>query len=152
MRASDKIGFKCSKPEFEEYLPIQAMYDQTEQVGQPYIFDCEKQVVGYVVLSMDRLDEKRTDIGVESFGSIPALLIGYLATDIRYERRGVGRLMVNWAIKYARTLSSVVGCRAVLVSAEPDVVGFYERLGFAKIEKKSRTRSSVDMYVDIKRT
>lgn len=75
-------------------------------------------------------------------------MISHLATDRRYERRGVGSLMVQCAIKHARFLSKIVGCRAVLVRSEPDVVGFYEKLGF---KKNSRTGANpTDMYMDIK--
>ena len=44
------------------------------------------------------VDEKKKHLGIDAFGNIHALLIGHLATDMRYERRGVGRAMANWSI------------------------------------------------------
>ena len=142
--------FKCSKPEFEEYLAVHALYDQTHQVGQPYVFDHEGQIVGYIVLSMDRLDEQKEVLGIDTFGNIPALLVGRLATDARYERRGIGRFMMRWAVAYASRLSRIVGCRVVLVNSEPDVVGFYEKIKFKKITREDGGSDTIDMYLDIK--
>lgn len=62
--------------------------------------------------------------------------------------------MVAWATMYAHALSRLVGCRVVLVSSEPDVVGFYERFGFKKfntISTNTDVDSTIDMYLDIKR-
>lgn len=147
-------GFQCSKPEFAEYFAVQAMYDQTHQIGQPYVFDHEGLIVGYLVLAMDRLDMNKEILGIDAFGNIPALLIGHLATDARHERRGVGSAMVEWSIAHARRLSYIVGCRVVAVNSELDVVGFYEKLGFKKISKGyiiPDDRSTVDMYIDVKK-
>ena len=146
--------FKCSKPEFAEYLAVHAMYDQIHRIGQPYVFDYENKIVGYIVLSMDRLEEKKQVLDIDTFGNIPALLVGRLATDVRYERRGVGRYMMMWAITRAIKMSREVGCRAVLVNSEPDVVGFYEKLTFKKIIRKNfRYRSdAIDMYFDLNKT
>lgn len=147
------VGFQCSKPEFAEYFAVQAMYDQTHQIGQPYVFAQDGQIVGYVVLSMDRLDMKKEVLGIDAFGNIPALLIGHLATDARYERRCVGSTMVEWSIAYARRLSRIVGCRVAAVNSELDVVEFYEKLGFKEISKNytmQNDRGTVDMYIDIK--
>ena len=151
MNADDTIRkFRCSKPEFEEYLAVHALYDQTHQVGQPYVFEHEGRIVGYIVLSMDRLDERKEVLGIDTFGNIPALLVGRLATDARYERRGVGRSMMEWAVANASLLSRIVGCRVVLVNSEPDVVGFYEKLKFKKITRQDGGSDTVDMYLDIK--
>ena len=97
---------------------------------------------------MDHLNEEQGRLGIDTFGHIPALLISHLATDMRYVHRGVGRLVVGWASAYAKSLSDMIGCRVVLVKLEPDVVGFYQKLGF---QKTSQTGASLtDMFLDIK--
>ena len=149
MRPSDaNADFGCSKSDFEEYFRITSLYDQQEHMGQPYVFVWNGRVVGYVVLAMDHPNEEQGRLGIDTFGKIPALLISHLATDKRYVRRGVGRLMVGWASAYAKFMSGMAGCRVVLVKSEPDVVGFYEKLGF---KKTSKARADLtDMYLDIK--
>ena len=141
-------GFVCSKASFEEHFRITSTSEQQQLMGQPYVFVWNGRIVGYVVLAMDHLNEEKGNLDIDEFGDIPALLISHLATDSRYVRRGVGSLMVKWAIKVAVFLSGIVGCRVVLVKSEPDVVGFYEKLGFKKTSKTDADLT--DMYLDIK--
>lgn len=134
--------FKCSKPEFEEYLQVTALYDQNAHMGQTHIFMYREQIVGYVVLAMAHMlkpAQKRLDI--DTYGDIPALLISHLATHKEYEHRGIGRNMVSWATRYAKRTSKKMGCRVVLVRSDPDVVGFYEKIGFSHVAIKSDAQS-----------
>ena len=143
-------GFECSKPEFAEHLRVMAFYDQQEQIGQPYLFMRGDEIVGYVVLAASHLDaEDQRSVGVDTHGTVPALLITYLATHKRHERRGIGRLMVSWSVSQAKTISKSIGCRVVTVKSEPDVHGFYTKLGFARTTKQPD--DGVTMYLDIAR-
>jgi glucosamine-phosphate N-acetyltransferase len=45
-----------------------------------------------------------------------------------YEGRGVGGALVAAAVQRAKEL----GCYKVILDCKPELVGFYERLGFAK--------------------
>ena len=74
--------------------------------------------------------ERQVDLGIDTYGRIPALAITQLATDERYERQGVGRYMVSYATRLARTMAGDIGCRIVSANAEPDAVGFYAAMGF----------------------
>ena len=150
MRFSDtSADFACSKAEFEDYFAVTSMYDQQEHMGQPHVFLWNGRIVDYLVLAMDRLHEDQGRLGIDTFGKIPSLLISHLAVDRRYVRRGIGSFAVRWAIKLARDMSGTVGCRVVLVKSEPDVMEFYEKIGF---DKTSKTGANLtDMYVDIKR-
>lgn len=58
----DFSSFKCSKPEFEEYLRVTALYDQGKQTGQTYAFTYEGQVVGYAVLAIEVMRNSRRSI------------------------------------------------------------------------------------------
>lgn len=90
-------------------------------------------IVGYIMLAMGSAGEERqADLGIDTYGHIPALAIARLATDERYERRGIGRYMTSYAIKFARRMAMDVGCRVVLANSVPDAVEFYEKMGFAK--------------------
>ena len=143
-------GFECAKPEFAEHLRVMAFYDQQERIGQPYLFMRGDEIVGYVILAASHLGaEEQKSVGVDTHGTVPALLITYLATHKRHERRGIGRLMVSWSVSQAKAISRSIGCRAVTVNSEPDVSGFYEKLGFARMLKQQD--EGVAMYFDIGR-
>lgn len=135
--------FECSKPAFEEYLRVTALYDQNSHMGQTHLFMYREQIVGYVVLAMaymSRPAQKR--LGIDTYGDVPALLISHLATHKEYERRGICKNMVSWATRYAKRTSKNIGCRVVLVRSDPDVVGFYEKIGFTHATTKTDAQSS----------
>ena len=127
------MDFRCKKPEFAEYLDAIAAYDQQHRMGRTYWVVHDNKVVGYMTLAMGSASEEwQVDLGIDTYGPIPALAIVRLATDERYERQGVGRYMVSYATRLARTMGGDIGCRIVRVNSEPDVVGFYAAMGFNK--------------------
>ena len=139
--------FRCRKPEFAAYLDANAAYDQRQRMGKMYWVIHNKRTAGYMVLTMDSMGrEKQSLLGIDSYGNIPALLVASLATDARYERRGIATSLLSHATKIADGLASKVGCRVVLCNAEHDVVEFYERRGFVKI---SEDADYVPMYFDL---
>ena len=116
-------------------------------MGQAYRATCDGNVVGYMVLAVDSMSkEKQPLLEIDTFGNIPALLVASLATDERYERRGVATFLLSRAIKIAERLAEEIGCRVVLCNAEHDVVGFYEKHGFIKIDEHD---GYVPMYCDL---
>ncbi len=97
--------FRCRKPEFAAYLDANAAYDQRQRMEKMYWAIHNKRIVGYMVLTMDSMGrEKQSLLGIDSYGNIPALLVASLATDARYERRGIAtslrrtprRLQTGW--------------------------------------------------------
>lgn len=116
-------------------------------MGQMYWAIHNGTVVGYMVLAMDSLGkEKQPLLGIDSYGNIPALLVASLATDGRHERHGIATFLLSCATKIAEELAPKVGCRVVLCNAEHDVVEFYEKRGFVKINEYD---DYVPMYFDL---
>ena len=127
--------FRCKKSEFAEYLDANSTYDQQQRRGRMYWAVQGNKVVGYMVLAMGSMGNNRqADLGTDTHGPIPALLIARLATDERYERRGIGRYLASHAVRLASIASTDMGCRIVLANSEPDVVEFYEAVGFTKFK------------------
>ena len=127
--------FRCKKPEFAEYINAIATYDQQQRMGRMYWAVRESKVVGYIVLAMGSMDKGRqVELGIDTYGPIPALLITRLATDERYERQGIGRYLTSHAYRLATKMAKNVGCRIVLANSEPDVVEFYEATGFTRFK------------------
>ncbi len=90
-------------------------------------------IVGYMMLAMGHVGKtQQAGLGIDAYGHLPAHVIARLATDERHERNGVGRRMVSFAISLATKMATDVGCRVVLANSEPDAVGFYKKMGFAR--------------------
>ena len=139
--------FRCRKPEFAEYLDADAAYDQGQKMGKVYWAVVGNKVVGYTVLAMGSVDKSRqADLGIDTFGPIPALLIARLATDERYERQGVGKYMISHAFRLATKTSISMGCRIILANSEPDAVGFYEATGFTRFKDRRTSGPSAGWH------
>lgn len=64
-------------------------------------------------------------------GNIPALLVGYLATDKRRERQGVAADLLTWALDEAVRTSEMVGCRIAMPNPvdDPEIRQFCRNRG-----------------------
>lgn len=141
--------FDCRDQEFTGHLRANAAYDMKVQMGLTYLARRDKQVAGFMTLAMGHLDKagQRT-LGIGAYGNIPVLAITALATDRRYERRGVGRYMVSSAILLATDMSKRAACRAVYPNADLDAVGFYKKLKFKPLTRSPDTGGR-PMYFDL---
>ena len=102
----------------------------------------DEKIVGYIMLAMGRVGrERQADLGIDAYGQMPALVITRLAVDERHERNGVGRYMATHAVDLAGKTSFDLGCRVVLADSEPDAVGFYEKMGYARLRTGTPLRA-----------
>ena len=145
--------FACSKEQFAEYLKVQAHYDQEEQVGQTWVFKYSGKIVGFITIAMSHMEMSECEeLEIDSSGNAPALLIGHLATHKDFERRGIGKRMVSWAITKAEDYSESIGCRMVMLNPESDVIGFYEKQKFVHVQHSDDDEKSASMFFDLKNT
>lgn len=132
--------FQNQKPEMVTHLQESALADQERKIGTTWVWTYDDSIVlGYVTLAMYSIDRKNVQEFPRKqfpYSSIPALLIGQIATHENYEGGGIGTSMVSWAIKTAVDLSKKVGCRMVALHPHGDVVEWYQKLGFKLIERK----------------
>ena len=69
---------------------------------------------------------------------IPAVLLGILGVDRRFQGQGLGRSLLRDAILRSRHVSQEVGARALLVDPVEDARPFYLRYGFRELPETSR--------------
>jgi GNAT superfamily N-acetyltransferase len=65
---------------------------------------------------------------------LPVLRLARLATDERARGQGVGSELLRAVFALAHQLAADFGCIGVVVDAKSDAVGFYERLGFVRLQ------------------
>lgn len=72
-----------------------------------------------------------------------------MCVDERFQRRGLGKLMVYAAIEKAKYChQEIAGCRFLTVDAKQSSLPFYEKLGFLKLEEQET--DIVPLYLDLK--
>lgn len=148
----DLQAFNCGDSDLDSFLRKDALTYQKELVSNTYLCIYDGRMIAYFSLSADsvRLDEvdrekfKARGIGVMDF---PAVKVGRLAVNKRYQRRGIGKFVMNLATGKAALLSKSIGCRLLTVDAHPQATKFYEKLGFKPI-RRYKKKNPV-MYLDI---
>ena len=91
-------------------------------------------------------DQKIEDIHIDYY---PALKIGRLAVDKRYEKKGIGTYLLHSVIGKALLLSLDLGCRYITVNAKRNAIPFYERNGFLMLKRQEKRREptmSLDLF------
>ena len=62
-----------------------------------------------------------------------------LAVDHRFQKQGIGQLLLKGMLELAVQLRDQVGCVGVVVDAKPQAVEFYVRYGFEAINSVTGT-------------
>lgn len=71
--------------------------------------------------------------------SVPAILLGMLAVDERFQHQGLGAQLLRDAVLRSATAASIIGARALIVDPATDEArSFYERYGFEEIPDTKR--------------
>jgi GNAT superfamily N-acetyltransferase len=94
-------------------------------------------IAGYYTLSASSINpvELPPEITkkLPAYPALPAMLIGRLALDRRYQSKGLGELLLLNALGNARRLTARIGAIAVIVDAKDETVRrFYEKYGFVR--------------------
>lgn len=148
----DVSQFESRTTDLNEFLKEDALENQKELVNKTFLCYRFKQLVGYITFTTDIIEKEE----VQKEGRIrvpykeyPAIKIARLATDKRYERRGVGTFLLLAAVGKALKMSDYVGCRFITVDSKQDSIGFYEKRGRFELAKKQKNKPYPTMYLDI---
>lgn len=140
----DRAAFDCGDEALDRYFRTQATQDIRRRVANCFVVveAATGQVAGYYTLSSASIplvdlppeDSKR----LPRYPTLPAVLIGRLAVHRRFQRRGLGELMLVDAVH--RTMQDSAAAFALLVDAKNDrAVVFWERYGFRRIVGREKT-------------
>ena len=125
----------------QEDVPV----DQGRNSGTAWVWVYDNSMVpGCATLATYSIDKKdiqvNQDDGTKIFphGSIPATLIGQLATNKEYGNGRTGTLMVSPANDAANHLSEKIGCRVVALRPHEDFIGWHQKQAFEIIKREKK--------------
>ena len=151
--------FRTYEQELEDFLKNDALQNQQLHLSVTFLWFYEKRLVGYITLLNDtiKLERKLRKLFISKgvhYKSLPALKIGRLCVHDDFLRRGIGRLMIIFAIDQAKDIAkNQAGCRFITLDAKRnmdkdlDATHFYRRLGFDIL--KATRRDTTPMCLDI---
>ena len=133
--------FHCGKEILDNYLHKQANQDVKRKLSACFVaVDIETNLIkGYYTLANNSIAQELIPKKLQkklpsSYSSIPTTLLGRLAVDIRYQSKGIGKLLLIDALKKSHEISKKIGSFAVVVdSLDKDAEKFYLKYGFIKL-------------------
>lgn len=148
--------FDCGDPDLNEFLAKDALSYQNQLLGVTYLMRSvdNKEIIAYFTVLNDGIKASnnlnRRIPNQKRHGKIPAVKIGRLAVDKKYQGEKFGSQVLDF-IKYWFSFNNKTGCRFLLADAynKPKTLNFYKRNGFSFLTNDSReeTRS---MKFDLK--
>lgn len=136
----NREAFACGVEPLDRYLRQQAGQEQRRNVAVPYVLvDTETAALdGYYTISAFTIVPASLPPEMSKklprYETYPAILIGRLALDQRYQGQGLGRVLLIDALSRCLDLSTEIGAIAVVVDAKDHTArAFYEHVGFLRL-------------------
>lgn len=137
----ERSSFSCGSAELDRWLVEFAGQAWRRRDAVPFLLHLGREICGFYTLSAGsvRRNDHPTRWSRGAPDPIPTFLIGRMAVDVRYQRRGIGSEMLRDAIQRACRSRDFVGARSLHVAAmSREAVAFYEHWGFAESEVSPR--------------
>lgn len=164
-------GFKTYVKDKKEYLLDDAHKAQTMFISTTYLifdksdFDKNKDqcdlltLFGYITILNDSINldsdlKKYFSTKGINYKSLPAIKIGRLCVDERYERRNIGKIAIFWCIFGVCKLNQKISCRFINVDVDRgddpknDPIRFYKKLDFSILKDKKKKKTT-PLYLDL---
>lgn len=136
VEGDDVTGFECGVPVVDEWLERRLCMALKRHTAVAYGSFHGAVLAGFYTLSAYAVDRAsaRGWLARNSPDPVPALRLGMLGVDMRYQTRRLGASLLRNAILRAASAAEIIGARALIVeSASEHAAGFYERYGFRHI-------------------
>jgi GNAT superfamily N-acetyltransferase len=163
----DLSEFNCNHIDLNEFLQEKAYKQMAAKINVSYVILYQSKIIAYFTIAADSIrtkniwpedDEALKGKGI-TYKSLPALKLGRLAVDLRYQNMGLGSYLLENIIRKAQDLSESIGLRYITVDAYIPSLNFYiERyfILFPKEDKKIRRyhekpneNYTVSIYIDL---
>jgi len=132
----DRQGFDCGRPPLNGWLQQVARQHQEKGLSKTYVAireEAPERICGFYALTLAELENRNLPPAWRKKlpRRIPGVRLGRLAVDLRYQRKGLGDLLLADALARARIIYAQGGGIGLFVDAmNEQAAGYYLRLGF----------------------
>jgi GNAT superfamily N-acetyltransferase len=138
-KAHDRKSFDCGREAQNTFLKERARKHADLNYSKTWVavFEGEATILGYVTLSMGSVSFENVNEAIRAKlprYPMPVLRVGQLATDLRYQGKGIGPLLLRFACEQAVSAASSVGCFAIELEADNERArAWYLKRGFLEL-------------------
>ena len=137
-KTDERSDFHSDDIELDRFFQRYAGQNQFRHyIGSTYVAVLGKRVIGFVTVSSSELTAEGISVALKKRlpnYPIPVLRIARLAVVKEFKGLGVGKKLLISMLRLALEIKEQIGCVGVVVDAKPEATGFYEKLGFAKLD------------------
>lgn len=153
-----KKDFSCSNEDLNNYLKKQAGQDVKNNLCRCFVLVNKEDnnnngdIIGFFTISLE--SEYRDNLEGKFKRSIPyervgMILIGRMAVATKYEGNRIGEDLILEALNIAVDVYKKVPFKAVVIDPKDNnLVKYYEKLGFTKLDTKMRVMMSIEKIMD----
>jgi GNAT superfamily N-acetyltransferase len=125
--------FDCGRPEQNEFLHRHAWPDQLQLASTTYLVYLDGLVAAYAAVCVESIHLAREERDPKiRFAQVGSVKLAQLGVRLSFQGRGIGKRVVDFVVQLARRSSSQIASRYVSVDAKPDLVDWYDQLGFVR--------------------
>ena len=131
----DTLAFDCGVDVLNSWLKRRALLNHLSGASRTYAAMSGKRIAAYYCLSAGSIQHAAATGNVRRNmpEPIPGLVLGRLAVDMGFQKRGVGPMLLLHALERTQEMAKVAGIRALLVHAKDDAAAeFYKRFRFVE--------------------
>ena len=136
--SDDTRAFSSGDADLDRFLHRYAVRNQfVEHIGTPYLAVEGDLILGYATVAPANIrgeDFPQTRARKLPRYPLPALRLARLAVSLDGRGRGMGSRLLRYVFALALETARTLGCVGVLVDAKPGAVGFYEGVGFMRMD------------------
>jgi GNAT superfamily N-acetyltransferase len=136
LQADDEtLAFDCGVDVLNTWLKRRALLNHLSGASRTYVAMSGKRIAAYYCLSAGSIQHAATPgkIHRNMPEPIPVLVLGRLAVDVGFQKRGAGPMLLLQALERAEEVAKTVGTRALVVHAKDEAAAaFYKRFGFVE--------------------
>ena len=126
--------FDCGKPALNDWLVRHARQAQSSGSSRTFVVSDGDEIVGYFSLAVGQVNSIEAPMRIrKGMGQypIPVVLLARLAVSLHHQGRGIGRGLLQEAVRSTLVIAEHAGIRALLVHPiDEDASRFYLRFGF----------------------
>ncbi len=129
--------FDCGDMELNNFFQKYSSQNQFKHyIGATYVATIDNIIVGFITISASSIkidDYKNIKEKLPGY-PLPVLRISRFAVDKNYQKKGIGKKLLKFALSLSLEQKNSFGCIGVVVDAKENSISFYKQFGFQAID------------------
>ncbi len=149
-------SFDCGHADLNDFIRNDCAWQAEQRLAYTKLAIYQNNLVGYITLLSDSISLHETErvwliernVRVHH---IAALKIGRLGTQVEYQKQGIGKALMKYAVGVAFRMNEMgVGCRFLTLDSDKGAISFYEKLGFVFSQHRDyKKKDYPNMHYDL---